>query len=168
MKRHNFKDHWPAPNDYLLELGRMTTIWGTLESTVNIAISKLAGYESALDFRALIMVAHSSFQQRVEIIGSLCEQLLPEHPSLRGYEAVIKKIQAAQKARNKYAHNAVIAHEETGDVTVSYATARGTLRTNTEPVQLADIKEATAKIHEAMCALHTLVTGRELKPLWER
>jgi len=168
MKRHDFKDHWPAPNDYLLELGRMTAIWGTLESSVNIAISKFAGYESALDFRALIMVAHSNFQQRVDIVSTLCEQLLPEYPKLKNYKAVISKIQAAQKARNKYAHNAVTAHEDTGEVSVSHATARGTLKTTTEQVNLADIKEATAKIHEAMCALHTLVTGREVKPLWER
>jgi len=168
MKRHDFRPDWPAPSEYLLELGRMTTMWGTLESAVNVAISKLAGYESALDFRALIMVAHSNFQQRVDIVSSLCEQLLPEYPKLKNYEAVIKKIQAEQRARNKYAHNAVTAHEDTGEVTVSFATARGTLKTTIEPVHVSDIKEATAKIHEAMCALHTLVTGRELKPLWER
>lgn len=168
MKRHDFKANWPAPDEYLLELGRMTTIWGMLESAVNIAISKLAGYESALDSRALIMVAHSNFQQRVDIVSSLCEQLAPEYPKLRSYDAVIKTIQAAQKARNKYAHNAVVAREETGEVTVSFATARGALKTTIEPVRVSDIKEATAKIHEAICALHTLVTGKAVKPLWER
>ncbi|OGW62176.1 MAG: hypothetical protein A2V83_06120 [Nitrospirae bacterium RBG_16_64_22] len=168
MTHRKFKDHWPAPNEYLLELGRMTTIWGTLESSVNLAISKFAGYESALDFRALIMVAHSNFQQRVDIVSALCEQLLPEYPRLKDYEAVIAKIQAAQKARNKFAHNAITSDEETGEVSVSYATARGSLKTKTEIVKLEAITDATAKIHGAMCALHTLVTGRELKPMWER
>jgi hypothetical protein len=168
MRQRKFKDNWPAPDDYLLELGRMTAIWGTLESAVNVAISKFAGYQSPLDYRALIMVAHSNFQQRVDIISALCEQLVPEYPRLKDYKAIIAKIQAAQKARNKFAHNAIVTDEDTGDVTVSYATARGSLKTNIEVVNIENIKEATAKIHEAMCALHTLVTGRDLKPLWER
>jgi hypothetical protein len=168
MKHVKFKDHWPAPNEYLLELGRMTTVWGTLESSVNIAISKFAGYESLLDYRALIMVAHSNFQQKVDIISTICEQLVPDYPRLKDYKLVIAKIQSAQKARNKFAHNAITTNEDTKEVFVAYATARGTLKTATEVVKLGAIIEATAKIHEAMCALHTLVTGKEIKPLWER
>lgn len=168
MQRHIFADNWPAPNDYLLELGRMTAVWGTLESAVNLAISKLAGYSTPLDVRALILVAHSTFQQRVDIISTLCEQLSPQHTGLATYEQVIVKIGAAQKARNKYAHNAIVTNDETGLVNVSFVSARGTLRAKTEVVRLEEIKEATAKIHEAMCALHTLVTGQEIKPLWER
>jgi hypothetical protein len=52
MKQHTFRDDWPAPNDDLLELGKMTSIWGTLESTVNIAISKFAGYQSTASIPA--------------------------------------------------------------------------------------------------------------------
>ena len=168
MKRHAFADNWPAPNDYLLELGRMTAVWGTLESAVNLAISKLDGYSMPLDVRALILVAHSNFQQRVDIISTLCEQLLSQYTDLAEYKAVIAKIEAAQKSRNKYAHNAIVTNDETGLVNVSFVSARGTLRTKTEVVRLEEIKEVTAKIHEAMCALHTLVTGHEIKPLWER
>ena len=168
MKRHTFADNWPAPNDYLLELGRMTTIWGTLETTVNLAISKLAGYSVPLDFRAVILVAHSNFQQRVDIISTLCEQLAPQYASLATYKKVITMIEAAQKARNKYAHNSIVTNEETGLVNVSFVSARGSLKTKIEVVRLEEIKEVTAKIHEAMCALHTLVTGHEIKPLWER
>lgn len=167
-KRHDFADNWPAPNDYLLELGRMTAVWGTLESAVNLAISKLAGYSTPLDVRALILVAHSNLQQRVDIISTLCEQLAHQHTGLATYKQVIGKIEAAQKARNKYAHNAIVTNDETGLVNVSFVSARGTLKTKTEVVRLEEIKEATAKIHEAMCALHTLVTGHEIKPLWER
>jgi len=61
-----------------------------------------------------------------------------------------------------------VTNDETGLVNVSFVSARGTLRTKTEVVRLEEIKEVTAKIHEAMCALHTLVTGHEIKPLWER
>lgn len=146
----------------------MTAVWGTLESAVNVAISKLAGYQSPVDSRALILVAHSNFQQRIHITGALCEQLVPEYPHLSGYKNVINKIEAAQKSRNKYAHNAVVTNDETGQVEVSFASARGTLKTTIEVVRLNDIKEATAKIHEAMCALHSLVTGHQVKPMWER
>lgn len=166
--RHDFSDDFPAPNPYMLEVGRMTCIWGTLESAVNVAISKLAGYQTALDYRALILAAHSNFQQRVDIISALCEQLLPEYPKLANYKKVIGQIEAAQKSRNKYAHNAVTIDPERGQVVISYASARGSLKTKVEAVHLQDLREATAKIHEAMCSLHTLVTGHEVKPLWER
>jgi len=166
--RLDFDENWPAPKEYLYEVGRMTVVWGTLESSVNLAISKLAGYETPLDFRAVILVAHSNFQQRVNIISTLCEQLAPEYPSLRGYKKVISKIEAAQKGRNKYAHNAIFLNEETGKVNVSYASARGPLKTSVEIVHINDIKEVSAKIHEAMCALQSLVTGHQLSPMWER
>jgi hypothetical protein len=147
----------------------MTTLWGTLESSVHLAISKFAGYEAILDYRALIMVANSNFQQKIDIVAALCEQLVPEYPRLQEYKAVIAKLQTAQKARNKFAHNAIVTNEETGEVGLSYASARGgSLKTTIETVKLEAIKDATGKIHEAMCALHTLVTGRELKPIWSR
>lgn len=166
--RLDFADDFPTPNPYMLEVGRMTCVWGTLETTVNLAISKLAGYKTVLDYRVIILVAHSSFQQRVDIISSLCEQLLPHYPALVNYKVVIAQIEAAQKSRNKYAHNALVMDPELGQVTISYASARGSLKTKVEIVRIQDIREATAKIHEAMCSLHTLVTGHELKPLWDR
>ncbi|WP_394807689.1 hypothetical protein [Nitrosomonas sp.] len=166
--RHDFADDWPSPNPFMLELGRMTCVWGALESAVNIAISKLAGYKGALDYRAVILVAHSNFQQRIDIINSLCEQLLPSNPALAGYKKVIASIETAQKARNKYAHNGLVMNPEKGEVTIGFASARGSLKTKVEVVRVQDILEATAKIHEAMCNLHTLVMGKELKPMWER
>lgn len=168
MSTNKFNDNWPAPNEILLELGRMTTLWGTLESAVDVTISKLAGYESPLDVRAFILVAQSNFQQRVDIISTLCEQLSKDFPNLTGYEKVIKKIQSAQKSRNKYAHNAIITNPETGNTEVAYASARGALKINMEIVRVNDIRETIAKIHEATCMLHTLVTGKEMRPIWER
>lgn len=168
MNRLEFDENWPAPKEYLHEIGRMTIAWGTLESAVNLAISKLAGYETILDYRAVILVAHSNFQQRVEIIGALCEQLEPEYSHLQGYQEVVKKLNSAKKGRNKFAHNAVIFNPESGELEVSYVSARGALKTKTEIVRLNDIREVSAKIHEAMCSLHTLVTGHEIKPMWER
>ena len=74
----NFNPNWPLPDDYLLELGRMVSVWGSLESTTALAIARLAGYDSPTDPRALTMVAHSNFQQRVDIVSALCGQLVEE------------------------------------------------------------------------------------------
>ncbi|NOT65887.1 MAG: hypothetical protein HOP06_07675 [Methylotenera sp.] len=168
QKRHQFKSNWPIPDMFMLELGRMTTLWGSLESTITLNIGVLAGYEKMFDSRALILLAHSNFQQRLHMLGSLCEFLLVDYPQLASYESVVKKIEAAQKARNKYAHNSVVFNEETGKMNTSSFSSRGKLKLNTEDVELCHIQEASSKIHEAMCALHALVTTKEMKPLWER
>jgi hypothetical protein len=168
MPRFEFPDDWPAPDEYLLELGRMTSIWGTLESNMNLAISLLAGYETVLDYRALILVTHSNFKQKVDIVSTLCEQLAPANENLRNYKSVVSKLQSAQKSRNKFAHNSIYKDQETGKVQITYASARGSFKAKIEAVNLNDIKEVTAKIHEASCALHSLITGKELKPMWER
>ena len=62
------------PRQTLISLDRLYSF----QSTVNVAINKLAGYEPPSDFRALIRVAHSNSQQRIHIIGALCEQLIGE------------------------------------------------------------------------------------------
>ena len=159
---------WPAPNEFMLELGRLTSLWGTLEATVNLAISKLAGYEKHIDPRALILIAHANFQQRLDMVSALCEHLGPIYPELARYATVVKAVEAAQKARNKYAHNAIVWDEERKHVTIAMASARGSLKTKVEVVHLNDLRETSAKIHEAMCAIHSLVTGQDVKPMWER
>ncbi|MCY0389933.1 hypothetical protein OVY01_22600 [Robbsia sp. Bb-Pol-6] len=166
-KRGEFNANWPIPDEYLLELGRMISMWGTLESGTAFAISKLAGYDSPMDPRGLTMVAHSNFQQRVDIVSSLCGQLADEFPHLKDYEKAIKMIKAAQTGRNKYAHNALSVDED-GLVKIAFMSARGTFKTSVEVVRLSEIKEVTAKIHEAELALHNLITGANHKPLWER
>ncbi|MDN7542314.1 MULTISPECIES: hypothetical protein [Burkholderia] len=166
-KRGEFNPNWPVPDEYLLELGRMVSVWGSLESMTAVAISMFAGYDSPTDPRALTMVAHSNFQQRVDIVSSLCGQLVEEYPHIQNYEGVIKKIRAAQAGRNKYAHNA-LSLDEDGQVHIAYMSARGTFKTTVEVVRLAEIKEVTAKIHEAVCALQALITNKPLKPMWQR
>jgi len=166
-KRGEFNSNWPVPDEYLLELGRMVSVWGSLESMTAVAISMLAGYDSPTDPRALTMVAHSNFQQRVDIVSALCGQLVEEYPHLKDYESVIKKIRAAQAGRNKYAHNA-LSLDEDGQVHIAYMSARGTFKTTVEIVRVIEIEEVTAKIHEAVCALQSLITNKLLKPMWER
>lgn len=161
-------DGWPAPNAFLTELGRMTCLWGSLEAAVNISISKLAGYETILDYRALIMLAHATFQQRIDMIASLCEQLSPDYPHLSGYRATISEVKRAQKLRNKFAHNGVAYTPEDSRVTISTASARGSLKTHVEDVTLDQIREASVAVHKALCALQELVTNKPMPPIWDR
>ena len=165
---YKFRNNWPAPDDFMLEIGRLTSLWGTLESQMLIAISKFAGYEATLDWRALIMIAHSNTRQKIDIISTLCAELAPNFPQLEEYRDVISKLKAAQSARNSYSHNSVIMNEETGKVEMSRATARGKLRTSVREVKIEEIRDASAKIHVAICALGSLVMGEKIKPVWER
>lgn len=161
-------DEWPAPNAYMTELGRMTCLWGSLEAAVNIAISKLAGYEEILDYRAVIMVAHANFQQRIDMVSSFCEQLSPDYPHLSDYKATISKVKRAQKLRNKFAHNGVVYTPEDGRVTISTASARGSLKAFTEDVTIDQIRGVSVAIHEALCMLQELVTNKPMLPFWDR
>ncbi len=168
MKRDSLKDNWPLPNEYMIELGRISSLYGVLERVVNIAINKLAGYSGAIDCRSAIMLAHSNFQQRVDILATLFEQTISEYPALKGYEKVIKLIKRAQKGRNKFMHSTLGRDPENGKVQLSSMSARGSLKTTGEIVYIKELIEISAVTHEATCALHTIVTGHEMKPLWER
>ncbi len=146
----------------------MTTLWGSLEAGLVFNIEVLAGFKPEKDATGLILIAHANFQQRLHILSSLCVQKSFDFPHLAGYESVVKKIEAAQKVRNKYSHNSVFLNEETGQMQTSSFSSRGTLKLNIEEVKIQDIQEASAKIHEAICALHTLITQKEVKPIWDR
>jgi hypothetical protein len=152
----------------MVELGRISALYGVLENVVNIAISKLAGYSGVYDYRSAIMLAHSNFQQRVDILATLFEQTVGEHPQLKGYEEVIKLIKRAQKGRNKFMHSSLGCDPDSGNVQLSAMSARGSLKTKVETVYIKEIIEVSAVTHEATCALHIIITGNEIKPLWER
>jgi hypothetical protein len=106
LKRLNF-DGWPLPDDYLIEMGRVSALWTTLESLLNMCLGKLAGFNDLNDPKPFILVNHSSFPQRLDMLGSLCENLAPEFPSLADYDSVIGKLRSAQKRRNTFMHHGI-------------------------------------------------------------
>jgi hypothetical protein len=146
----------------------MTALWSSLEASTTVAYSKLAGYDDILDMRAVIVTAHMTFQQRVDAIIALCEHLAPSHANLSDFEVTHKLLKTAQKARNKFSHNGIYYDEATSSVAVTYATARASLKLHSEEIRLADIKEASSKIHEAITSLHSLVTGVRRPLIWDR
>jgi len=165
--RHNF-DGWPLPDGYLLELGRIAALWAILESFLNLCIRKLAGFNDLNDPKAFILVTHSSFPQRLDILGALCEQLVNESPNLKGYEAVIRQLRKAQKLRNDFMHYGMSTNPESRQIEMAKGTARGALKVGVEKVELADLRRASMAIHEAQLGLYKLVLQRDIPPVWSR
>jgi hypothetical protein len=166
VKRLDFAG-WPLPDNYLIEIGRISALWGSLESFLNICIGKLAGFDDLNDPKHFILVTHTSFPQRIDILGALCEQLAPEFPSLANYSSLISLLKSAQKLRNTFAHNQISRNTETGKVEMAVGSARGRLDVGVRAVELHDIRRASTAINEANRALYKLVLGSDLMPPWE-
>ena len=161
-------DGWPLPDEYLVELGRISALWASLESLVGVCIGKLAGFNDPTDPKPFILVNHTSFPQKLDILSTLCEQLAPEFPNLSDYPSVVSRIRAAQKARNRHLHNVLVHNPETGRVELAEASARGRLKTQVTAVTQADLRRGTVQIHEAQQGLYKLIFRRSLSPIWEQ
>lgn len=159
---------WPLPDSYLLELGRITALWASLESFLNLCIGKLAGFNDMNDPKAFILVTHSSFPQRLDILSSLCEQSVHQFPNLKGYESVVQQLRQAQKLRNDFMHYGMAVNPQSGHVEMAKGTARGTVKVGVERVAVADLRRASMAIHEGLLALYKLVLGQDISPVWER
>ena len=161
------RNNWPLPNEYLLELGRIAAMWANLESSLDIAISKFTGAEGVIDMKHLILIKHYSFPQKLDMLSSLCEYLLPDYPQLKIYPDTLEDLRKAQKSRNRYLHNGMSLNEETGNVEMVIASARGKLKTAVEIVTIDVLKSIPVEINSALRSLHYLVTGKQIPPIWE-
>lgn len=161
---------WPLPSEYLTELGRITTLFGVLESAVNLSISKLAGYEGVLDWRSAVVTAHANFKQRIDILETLCHELHDEgnYEHLKSYKAVLEHIKQVQLKRNRFAHNQLCFDTQSGSVTSSSLSARGKLQPRVDQISLEEMKELSAQIHLAVLSLHELITQKRYSPIWEK
>ena len=161
-------DGWPLPDDYLIEIGRVTSLWATLESFLNLCIGNLAGFDVLKDSKPFILVSHASFPQRLDMLGALCEQLVAEHPNLKDYKTVIGKLRSAQASRNKFMHHGIAPNPDTGNMEMAIGSARGTLKTTIQEIDLADIRKVSVEIDAASISLGKLVLGLEQQPVWKR
>lgn len=157
---------WPLPDDFLRELGRVAAVWADLESFVNLCIGKLAGFDNLNDPKAFILVTHASFPQRLDMLGTLCEQLVSDFPHLKESKSVLGLLRTAQAARNRFMHHTMGFNQDTGTVQMAVGSARGTLKVAVEDIDLADIRRAAMAIHEAMLALYKLVLRQTIAPVW--
>lgn len=168
MAKITFPENFPAPDEYLTELGRVTALWGILEQSVHTTINYLSGLDERDHWRIAILTAHSNFNQKIDIIDSLCSELQNLFPNLSGYSETTKIVRTAQKQRNNFFHNGIAINEETGKVQTSSLSARGRLKTQTREVTISELIELAGKIHSAMLSLHGLITGKYYPPVWER
>lgn len=113
MQSSKLKKDWPLPDEYMLELGRISSLYSALETSINIAINKLSGFTGPFDPSCGIILAHLNFQQRIAILETLCEQLSKKHAYLRNYEEIINLAKKAQKGRNKYVHGNLLYNDNT-------------------------------------------------------
>lgn len=159
---------WPIPDNYLIELGRVSALWTSLENLINICIGKLAGFNEINDPKPFILITHSSFPQRLDILSTLCEGLLPEFRHLYEYKKTIAVLKNAQKVRNRFLHNEIVFNPDTKSMELGVGSARGTLKVTVEKITIADIRRAVIAIDEAMHALFNLIFQKEEQPAWKR
>lgn len=159
---------WPVPDEFLVEVGRVGALWACLESFLNLCLGKLAGFNNLNDPKPFILITHSSFPQRLDILGALCEQLQQEFPHLVDYKKVVSQLKAAQTTRNRYMHHGLSYNAKSRQLEMAVGSARGKLKTSVEPVALEDIKRASIEIDEANRALYKLVLQRDLPPSWQQ
>lgn len=160
--------NWPMSDEYLVEIGRVSSLWAASENLLGMCIGKLAGFDSLLDPKPFILVNHSSFPQKLDMLSALCEYLKNDHQNLKEYPDVISKYKAAQKARNTYLHNTIGPNPETGQMEIAKGTARGKVKISSEPVCIADIRRATIQIDEAQTSLYKLIFQQDIGPAWKR
>ena len=158
---------WPVPDEFLTEIGRIGALWACLESLLNTCLGKLAGFNDLNDPKAFILITHSTFPQRLDILGALCEQLEHEFPALADYKKVISQLRNAQATRNRFMHNGGSYDAQKHCLLMAIGSARGKLKTAVESVSLEDIKRASIEIDEANRGLYKLVFKRDLPPSWQ-
>ncbi|MHB1141537.1 MAG: hypothetical protein ACYC1T_07265 [Sulfuricaulis sp.] len=159
---------WPLPDEYLIEIGRISALWVSLENFLGICIGKLAGFDEAMDIKPFILVNHSSFPQKLDMLSALCELLKGEFPRLANHKEVVSKVKSAQASRNRYVHNTIGLDPDTGKMQLAQGSARGKVKASLDTVCIADIRRATIDIDEAFVALFNLVLGVDLPPVWKR
>lgn len=156
---------WPVPDEFLLELGRLAWLWSSLETLLPHCIGKLSRFELE-DPTPFILLAHTNFPQRLDMLTSLCAALLSRHPTLADYPNVVTKLRTAQSLRNKFLHNGMVYDEDTKTATLAIATARGKFKSQIDPVTAMDVRRACLEVHDANRALYKLVFLRDNPPIW--
>jgi hypothetical protein len=134
------------PEPYLIAMGKVTVAWGVLESVVDLAITRLAGF-GTFDPRSAIMTAHMAWPQKMNVLESLAAALASEHPGLANFDAAKQPLKRAQEGRNQIAHGHWAVQD--GKVYRLRATARGKLRADITPVTLSQIDAVLSDISRA-------------------
>jgi len=151
------------PAEYLIEIGRVTVEWATLESALDLGLIKLAGM-SLEDSRALSIFAHMSFPLKLDVFGSLVTELQPKYPNLKDLQTIVRQLKKAQDGRNAIIHAKW--GFENGQVQIARMTARGHIKTSIRPIPLDEIQGITKQINETTKAVFRFVTSGHKNPAY--
>ena len=147
------------PDECLIELGQLVSMWAALENALFLYLAKLSGYDDALsDETPFIIFNHLSFPQRLDILGALCDKLMHRYKNLHNYKQTLSLLRNAQSARNRYIHNNISYNKEQEKYFIATGSARGKVKVSIEETSPQEIKEASKTIKEALRSLHFLVT----------
>lgn len=160
--------NWPQPDEFALEVGRIMGLWANLEDLLGQFIGKLAGFDEFADRKALILTAHSSFPQKLQMFETLCEMLQEQYQHLQTYKITLSKIRSAQTERNKYAHNGMFFDVNSKNVKMTSVSARGKLRLEVNVVTVQQLRRVLMKINEATISLYNLVLNTSHPCYWNR
>lgn len=160
--------NWPQPDEYALEVGRIMGLWANLEDQLGQFIGKLAGFDEFADRTALILTAHLSFPQKLQMFETLCELLQDQYQHLQAYKNTSSKIRSAQTERNKYAHNGMFFDVNSKNVKMTSVSARGKLRLEVNVVTVLQLRRVLMKINEATISLYNLVLNVNHPCYWNR
>lgn len=159
-KYSNFDPSIPTlPNEYLVAIGRVTYIWGVLETAMDISLAKLAGINDIEDPRVTVMTTHMSWPQRMDALETFVELLIPENKHLERFALVKPMLKKAQEGRNRIIH-ARWSVEDNGNVNELKLTARGKLKIRIEPISVTNIDDIFNDIGAANTELMKLILNR--------
>ena len=145
------------PDAFFAAIGKVNVNWGMLEGAVDIAIGKLAALDIR-DKRWAILTAHMTWPLKMDILGSLAAELRASHPPLRRFDQIKSMLDRAQRGRNRIVHGQW--GEEKGTIYKLRMTARGKLKSNMDPITVADIELISTEIRAAGTALLRLIVTK--------
>ncbi len=132
-------NRFTLPDNYLIAIGKLTYQWGILESTMDLAIRELFGFE-LYDPKPAMLVTHMSWPQRMDALESIINHLKDDYSHLARFPEIKPLLKKAQEGRNRIAHAKLSVNQEKKDeVLLLSHTSRGKLRTFVEPISVADI-----------------------------
>ena len=144
------------PDDYLVEIGKISVQWSALEMIFELCSVKLSGMDSN-DERPWAIFAHMSFPQRLDAFGAMIDTLQAGYPRLQDYKAVLSLVRESQTARNKVIHARW--NYENGVATIARLTAKGKVKTSLEPITVNELREIAELIGKASIRVWKLVVA---------
>ena len=105
----------------------------------------------------MVIFNHMAFPMKLDVMGALVSELLPNYPRLSTYRGVQQSLKRAQEGRNMVVHGRWAVDDTSGEVQVSRLSARGKLKASTTPFSVAEIRAVSDLIVKASQELFFLV-----------